>query len=232
MALTAAAMVTLVCQICKAPGMVVQAGQFLNQTLEDLVLHRDLKVNRVLTSVTFGAGTYGPFPLEPQYLRTYDLFYLENGLPYFLNPISLKEFDREFQAAGLANYPYEFATDLSVEAQTLSGGAGWLYVYPESSGQITANHRYMINRPDLLTPETSTVIPWFSDQNYLIEATAARLMAITDDERRPQFMGNAERMLGIHTIMEGDEQAVVHRVELDPRTFNVRRRLKATKITD
>jgi hypothetical protein len=39
-------------------------------------------------------------------------------------------------------------------------------------------------------------------------------------------------MLATHIIMEGDEQAVVKSVRLDPRRFHTNRTLKPTKITD
>jgi hypothetical protein len=110
--------------------------------------------------------------------------------------------------------------------------AGQLFIYPQSSGTITLTHRYMVKQPDIVTPETSTVIPWFPDQDYLITATAARLMQITDDTRRPDFLKEAATMLGIQLIMEGDEQQVVKSVRLDPRRFHTNRTLKPTKITD
>ena len=232
MALTAAQIVSLVCQICKAPGFSSQGGQFLNQTLDELVIHRDLKVNRVTQSLTIQANSYGPFNLESDYLRTYDMFYTQDSLPYFLQPASMEQFDSEFKDPSIGNYPYEYATDLSVEAQTGSGGAGYLYIYPQSSGLITITHRYMIDRADIDTPETSTEIPWMSDQNYLITKTAAKLMQITDDARMVQFNNDADNMLRTHLIMEGDEQAVVKNVKLDWRTFHNTRYLKPTKVTD
>jgi hypothetical protein len=90
----------------------------------------------------------------------------------------------------------------------------------------------MQSRPPITTPETSTVLPWFPDQDYLIKATAARLMEITDDTRYDSFVAQCDAMLRTHLIMEGDEQAVVKSVRLDPRRFHTNRTLKPTKITD
>jgi hypothetical protein len=227
--------VALACQIAKCPGFLAQGGQFLNMTLEDLWLHRDLKINRVAEFITVQANLYGPFTLPQNYQRTYDLFFEQNNLPYFLNPISTQEYDQEFKDPSIANYPYEFMTILYDEDTALAQvppSAGQLFIYPQSSGQIVLTHRYMVKQPDITTPEASSVIPWFPDQDYLITATAARLMQITDDARRPEFLKEMDAMLRLQIIMEGDEQQVVKSVKLDPRRFHSNRTLKPTKITD
>jgi hypothetical protein len=227
--------VTLALQIAKCPGFVSQGGQFLNMTLEDLWLHRDLKINRVTEFITVQANNFGPFTLPQNYQRTYDLFFEQNNLPYFLNPISTEEYDQEFKDPSIANYPYEFMTilyDETTALQQVPPSAGQLFIYPQSSGQIVLTHRYMVKQPDINAPETSAQIPWFPDQDYLITATAARLMQLTDDTRRPEFLKDMDRMLRTHLIMEGDEQQVVKSVRLDPRRFHTNRTLKPTKITD
>src|SRR6202158_4795364 len=133
----------------------------------------------------------------------------------------------------MPNYPYEFMTILTDEtASQAANSAGQLFIYPQSSGTITLTHRHMVKQPDIVTPETSTVIPWFPDQDYLITATAARLMQITDDTRRDKFLMDMDNMLRVHLIMEGDEQQVVKSVRLDPRRFHSNRSLKPTKIPD
>jgi hypothetical protein len=81
--------------------MVALAGQYLNLVLEDLKLNRDLKVNRVTQTLNVNAGTNGPFPLESDYLRTYDMFYPlqgPNGETQFLTPITMEQYDAEFKA--------------------------------------------------------------------------------------------------------------------------------------
>ena len=225
--------VSLACSIAKCPGFLSQGGQFLNMTLEDLWLHRDLKINRTVEYISVQANNNGPFPLALNYLRTYDLFFQQNNLPYFLNPISTEQYDQEFKDPSIANYPYEFMTllfDEDIALQTNSAGS--LFIYPQSSGAITLAHRYMMKQPDISAPETSTQIPWFPDQDYLITATASRLMQVTDDTRRDKFIADCESMLRTHLIMEGDEQQVVKSVRLDPRRFHTNRTLKPTKITD
>jgi hypothetical protein len=228
---TATQICALARSIAKVAGYTVQSGQFLNLTLDDLVLHRDLKMNRVATTITVASGTNGPFTLQTDYLRTYDLFYQQNGLTYFLNPISQEEYDAEFKAPQVGNYPYEFTTDLSPTALD-PAQPGQLFIYPQTNGALTLQHRYMIRRAQITSPESSSTIPWFPDQDYLIHATAMRLMKITDDARYAQYVTEGENMLRTHIIMEGDEQKVVKEVRLDPRRFHMRRFLKPTKVTN
>lgn len=226
--------------------MVAMAGQYLNIVLEDLKLNKNLKINRVTQTITVTGGTNGPFALEADYLRTYDLFYplptsgggTSQGLTQFLAPITMEQYDAEFKDPSMANYPYEFATDLSTDAQVWSGGnpgdgtktsAGNLYIYPQSSGQIALTHRYMKDQPDLVSPETSTLTPWFPYTLYLIKETAACLMGVTGDDREMQFHQLAAEMLRPHLIMSGDEQSAVHQVKLDPRHFRFPKGLKPTK---
>lgn len=228
-------------------GMIAIAGQWLNIVLEDLKLNKNLKINRVTQSVTVTPGAqYGPFPLEADYLRTYDMFYplptsggaTSSSETQFLVPITMEQFDAEFKSPSISNYPYEFATDLSSEAQVWSGGsqgqgtltqAGNFYIYPQTSGNIVLTHRYMRNQPDLIAPETSSQTPWFAYTEYLITATAAGMMGVTGDDRFQSYRQMAQQMLQPHLIMEGDEQSAVHQIKLDPRKFKFKRILRPTK---
>ena len=227
MTYTAAQIVAEACQIVKGIGMTAQAGRNLNLVLSDLVQHRNLKVNLITATINVTPASNGPFNLEANYLRTYDLSYLVNGEPFFLDPCSLKEYDGESQTSGLSNYPYEWASDLSPVA---SGGVGVLYVYPQASTNIAMKHRYYNKQADITTPETSTTVPWFSDQDYLITATAMRMMRITDDDRLPVFKAMCDEMLSVHLMTEGDEQQVVKEVQLDPRRFRINRSTRPTKL--
>lgn len=232
--------------MAKAPGMLAYGGEQLNIVLDDLKRNRNLKINRVTQSITVSPGGYGPFALEADYLRTYDLFYplptsgggTQSSMTQFLAPITMEQFDAEFKSPSISNYPYEFATDMSTDAQVWSGGsqgsgtltsAGQMFIYPQTSGAIVMTHRYMKDQPDMVAPETSAQEPWFPFSDYLIDAIAARMMGITGDDRRPQFEQSAERKLRPYLIMEGDEQQAVIRVELDPRQFHFARNLKPTK---
>jgi hypothetical protein len=231
MSLNAQQIVTLSCQAAKCPGFIQQGGQFLNQVLDDLCKVRNLKINWKTAPLVVGPNNNGPFNLEPDYLRTYDLFFMQNNLPYFLKATALKDYDAEFKDPSIANYPYEWASDLSIEAQVASGGAGQLFIYPQSSGQITLTHRYFVDRADIVNPETSSTVPWFPEQRYLIKRTAAWLMILTDDARQSEFITECDNMLRPYLVMEGDEQEVVKQIALDPRRFRLQRYLKPTKVT-
>ena len=230
MPLTASAIVTLACTTAKCPGFTFQGGQCLNLALDDLVLHRDLKVNLTNRTISVTSGTNGPFNLSSDYVRTYDLFYTQNGVPYFLNPITLEMYDAKIQDTDLANYPYEFATDLSPAA--VDGTPASLFIYPQSNAALTLTHRYMIRRPGIASPETSTGVPWFQDQDYLVHATALRLMKLTDDARYERFVADADKMLQIHLLTDGDEQQIVKEVKLDPRRFRNRGATREIKNPD
>jgi len=227
MSYTAAQIVADALAIAKCPGFTAQGGRALNFVLDDLVLHRNLKVNLITTNLIIPAYSNGPFPLEANYLRTYDMFYEIQGEPYFLNPASLKQFDSETQQVSLANYPYEWASDLSAVA---TGGLGQLYIYPQSAQNITVTHRYYLRQNPITNPETSAAIPWFSDQDYLIEATAMRMMRITDDSRYNAWVAMCDKMLEAHLLTEGDEQQVVKEVQLDPRRFRIGGSNRPTKL--
>lgn len=233
--LSASQICSLAATIAKGPGFLQQAGQFLNMVLEDLVLNRDLQMNRVTVPIVVGPNNYGPFNLESDYLRTYDMFYPMptqqvipgyTGLTMFLKPCGLKNYDAEFKDPSQANYPYEFATDLSPQA---TGGVGLLYIYPQSSGTITLTHRYMLQRAPITTPESSNAIPWFQYTDYLVKSTAERIMMVTGDDRQESFHKQCEEMLRPYLIMQGDEQQTVHNIELDPRRFRSNKTLKSTK---
>lgn len=225
--MTAAQIVADACAICKAPGFTAQGGRALNLVLNDLVLHRDLKMNRVSSTINVGIGNNGPFNLEANYLRTYDLFYLVNSTPCFLRPATQEQYDAEIKT-GIQGYPYEYTTDLSPQASQLPA---LLYIYPQSNVAITMTHRYMLDQADITTPESSTVVPWFQDQDYLVTATAMRLMKITDDQRYERFETDCEALLRKHIIMEGDDQKIVREVRLDPRRFKMKGNLSADKLT-
>lgn len=230
--LTAAQICTEAAAIAKARGFIAQAGRALNLTLDDLVLKNNLKINREETTISLTAGSVGPFNLVQTYLRTYDLFYEQSGQRFFLTQVSMKHFDGLYRSSAIATYPYCYATDLSPLADNPSTGIGLLYVYPQSSAALTLTHRYMIRRDQITTPETSTTVPWFFDQDYLIHCVAMRLMRITDDQRYERFRDEANAMLKPYLIMEGDEQEVVKEMKLDPQRFRLRRFIKDAKFPD
>lgn len=222
------------------------AGQLLTVVLEKLKTIYDLKMNRVVVPLTLQAGTNGPFPLEADYLRLYDMFYplptsaggTSQGLPQFLHPLTPEQYDGEFKDPSMANYPYYWMTDTSTAAQVWSGGnpgqgtmtsAGQLFVFPQSSGQLIVTRRYMKNQPDYVNPETSALAPWFPFSQYLILETAAEMCDVTGDDRASGWHKEAYDLLRPFLIMQGDEQQAVHQIKLDPRAFHNTRNLRLTK---
>lgn len=225
--LPASQIVTDATQIAKCPGYLAQGGRALNLTLADLVMHRNLKVNLITEFIPITANSNGPWNLNANYARTYDLVFYVSGEPYFLNPCSLKQYDAEIQQLGLSTYPYEWATDLSPVA---SGGVGLMYTYPWANQPYTLTHRYYTRQADITSPQTSATVPWFEDQDYLIHAVATRLMKITDDDRYGDFEAKGEMLLKKHLMTEGDEQQVVKEVILDPRRFRTAGGSRPTKL--
>lgn len=233
--LTCQQIVALVCQTCKAPGFTAQCGQFLNQVLLDLWQVRNLKMNRLSQPINVGAGTNGPFPLPANYARVYNLFYTVNGMPFKLSPISQEQYDMLFKDPSVADYPYFWDTDwsgISTNGALTPGGSPNLFIYPQTTTGIPLTLRYMCQQPDITTPETSTLIPWFPSQKYLLFETCSMLMMVTDDSRQESFHTQAENILRPYLIMEGDEQEVVKEVKRDPLRFRPFFNLKPTKVTD
>lgn len=226
MPLTSAQIVTDALQIAKCPGFTAQGGRALNFVLDDLAQHRNLKVNLISSSIQAAAYSNGPYNLEANYLRTYDMFFVVNGETYFLYPCSLKKYDSEVQTPGIANYPYEWASDLSAVA---NGGVGLLYIYPQSGTPLTLTHRYYLKQAQITAPETSSTVPWFEDQDYLVQATAMRMMRISDDSRYDKWVMLCDKLLEKHLLTEGDEQQVIKEVQLDPIRFKMKAGLRPTK---
>jgi hypothetical protein len=151
----------------------------------------------------------------------------------------MEQFDAEFKSPTQTNYPYEWASDTSTDAQVWSGGAngsgtmtsaGNLFIYPASNGTLTLTHRYMKKQPELATPQLSQLEPWFPYSLYLITATAAHMMGETGDSRAEEYFTKAQVMLRPYLIESGDEQQTVRAVRLDPRHFRFNRNLKRTKL--
>jgi hypothetical protein len=264
--LTSQQIVNLACQAARVPGFTVQAGQILNSILAELCQDYDFDVNRKVYNFTFnsaaGQGS-GPYQLPQDYLRCYkrDAFYVIQGVPYEMIPIDLDEFDRLVQTPGLASFPYAFATDLS---GTMSGSpwssgfspgfgpfgtAPVMYVWPPASGSYPVTLRYYSMRSDIagtssdgetpLGPEAIAVVPWFPNQTYLVRRLAGELMALTDDERMPSYLGadedaypnGAAVLLRRYLKMKDDKNSRAQTVMLDRRRFGgATDRLRNTKL--
>jgi len=249
--LTAQQIVTLACQDARCPSFTAQAGQLLNSILSDLCQTYDFEVCRTTFNFSFnnalpigtpgrGTGT-GPYELPNDYLRMRinDFFYTIMGVPYFLVPLDLEEYDSLVQTAGFNDFPRRYATDLSPLSDHSPWSSGFgpgfgplhanplLYVWPPASGSYPATMRYYRQMPDIATPETAALVPWFPNQSYLLRELAGRLMGLTDDERMAAYMGSDEDqtpngsgvLLKRYLKLEGDRTSRAQTVKLDRRYF-------------
>jgi hypothetical protein len=240
MPLTAAQICTLAAQDAKVPGMVSQAGQFLNATLQDLCMNYDLDQCRGLFTFNFNSATgfgSGPYTLPADYLRTEvqdgkDLFYyVINGVPYPLIQETLAEYKWQVQTPGFQSYPYNYATDTSQSPPQL-------FVWPPASGSYSCFLSYFRLMPDIPTPETANVVPWFPNTQILQRSVAGRLMGLSNDNRQADYLGSdPDRFpLGAGTLLDAwlknskDREGAVATVGLDRRRFGrAFDRLKNTK---
>lgn len=239
MAQTATQICFLARTIAKLPGMAAQSGQLLNVVLQELCQTYDFDVAKKTVFGNFnmslvaplGDSIYGsgPYPLPADYLRAEigDVFWTlpNTGVKYPMIPIDLAEFDVAVQQAGLQNYPSFFCTDMSPNDSTQQGGTGApaFYVYMPPSGNYPYTIRYRAQMADIDTPETSAVVPWFPNANYLITRVAGELMKISDDERYVSFLGEgpegAQGILNRYLKLKDDKSNRATTVKLDRRRF-------------
>lgn len=223
MALQAQQIVSLACQIAKTPGMVIQAGQFLNTMLQTLAQSYDFDVIRKTANFNFNTSSTGngyvagcgPNLMPTDFLRAHKLgaFYYISGVPYTMIGYEQSEFDRFVQQSGNSAYPYAFYIDVSKTPMEL-------YCWVPAAGAYAATVRYNPQMPDITTPESSTTIPWFPNTDYLIDGVAARLMKIANDDRMSAYMAQSDQTLKAYLTMKDDpETASPKRVTLDRRFF-------------
>lgn len=228
MALTAAQIVTLSCQIAKCPGYTSQALQLLNAVLLELAQNYDFDVIRKSAyfnfSTTAAGNGYapgsGPNPMPSDFLRLHrnGSFYLITQVPYKLIGVTQEEFDTFVQQPGLQSYPYLAYVDVTAAAGQQPG----LYVWPPSSGTYPATIRYNPVPTDITD---TSIVPWFPNQTYLYTRVSGELMKITDDERQTAFLssadgsGGAGELLGKYLKMKDDPETAAKTVQLDRRHF-------------
>ena len=244
MALTSQQIVTLALQDAHASGYTAQGGELLNTILQELCQTYDLDVAKGTYTFNFNPGLVttsvypnitpggGPYPLPADYLRMVDdkdAMWFLLGVPYPMIPCDLSEYDNLVQQAGLQNYPYIFATDMSQSPPNL-------LVWPPASGAYPCMIRYRRQMPDIVSPETSSVVPWFPNSQYLRTRLAGEMMKITDDDRWKDFLGDqpfgAQGILRRYLEMKDDSNDRAQCVSLDRRQFGRQfSRLPNTKST-
>lgn len=219
---TAAQIVSLATQIAKVPGMTVQAGLLLNEVLTELTQDYDLALALNTTTVSVSASGpgngVGPYSLPSNYLRmaSREVIFLISGVPYVLTQISLSQFDALINTVGISSYPNVYSTNVAL---TPPG----FYLYPPPNLSITLNIRYYGTLPEIVTPETSTTIPWFPNENYLLKRVTGELMQIAGDPRSESFLGDgpggAIGILRRWLNLQGDKEDTAQVVQLDRRWF-------------
>jgi hypothetical protein len=219
--LTAQQIITYALQIAKAPGYTVQAGDLLNMRLATLARTYDLDVllKTIQFSVPAGVQTYA---LPADYVRGHELWYYIGGLPQSLRQVGLPDFDRvNVGAAAMAN-PTTWASDPA---------SGVLYLYPMPNSTIAFTLRYWSQPPDIASPATSSVVPWFPDSDYLLTALAADVMRLTDDTRQPQYAAEAQSKLQAFLKMQGDRENHARTIKLGNSFAGGSGRLPPSKVT-
>ena len=225
MAYTSAQIVNLAAQIAKAPGYVTYAGQFLNAILEELWQVNDFAFSRQVTIInTTQAMPSLGYPLPSNHERTLNSFYTVDGVPTTMTQIPIEEFDTLPSILTGSSYPQFLCVDVSQSPRTVR-------VYPVPPLAVTFTMRYLPQQLPITTPETSSVVPWFPNQLYLITRLAAELMMVTDDSRRDDYLKQAEMLLSkFLTMGEDDRENYVRQVKLDSRYFKSNSSAKATKL--
>jgi hypothetical protein len=224
-ALTAAQIINLSCQIANVPGFTAQALQLLNAVLQELDQDYDFQVIRKSFNFNFSttasglgyAPGSGPNPMPADFLRLHrtGAFYQIFQVPYKLIGVTQEEFDTFVQQPGLASYPYLCYVDV---ASTPMG----LYVWPPASGNYPATVRYNPIMPDITD---TTQVPWFPNSAYLYTRVAGELFKLADDDRWPAFLsdqpgsGGSGDMLRKYLSMKDDPATAPKTVSLDRRIF-------------
>lgn len=240
MPLTASQIISLCVQEARVPGFLIQAGQKLNAILSDLAQTYDFDVTKKTFQFNFAPGQINSLGqayqnLPADYLRGIrnESFYVIYGVPYPMIPTDLEEFDMLVQQTGLANFPVFYATDLSLMGVTNSvtgtGGPAVpvMLFWQVPSGAYPATVRYFSQPPDIVTPQSSAVVPWFPNQTYLIRRLSGELMSFSDDERQSKFLGDSEDstpegagvMLRKYLRLKDDKSTRTNQVQLDRRRF-------------
>ena len=214
MAYTSAQIVAMACQIAKVPGYTSMGGQLLNMILADLCQRYDFDFIRTVTTVNLNSGNppLTGYAMPSNYLRAREVFYYISGVPTFMNQEPLSDYDASFAGPGFQNYPTTFATDVGQNPVLM-------YFWPTPSVSIPVTVRYQPQMADITTPESSTVVPWFPNQVYLIKRLAGELMMISDDTRAMEFKKDAADVLRLFLEMDDDKEGYARQVLLDKRMF-------------
>lgn len=220
MPLTAAQLIIRACTIAKAPGYTVQAGQYLNMLLDTLQQTYDFDYIRKTQTIVLN-GNPG-YDMATDHQRTDQVYYSVNGTKIVLNQIPIEDYNSLFMGAGVSNYPSSYAVDVSTTPNTI-------LFYPPPLIPLTVSVLYFPRLEDIENPETSSEVPWFENQEYLLKKLAALIMLETDDERAPLFDVQSEKLLRNILTMQDDKGGYAQTIKLDRRSFRSPDSLKPDK---
>lgn len=223
MPLTSQQLVTLSTQICKVPGMIVQAGQMLNMVLQDLAQVYDFDIERVTTTLSVSSQA-AAYALPANHLRTREVFYSINGTIFYLNQIQLELYDQLFQGPGISNYPENFAIQVETIPHTI-------LFYPPPAQVLQVTVRYQPTPADIAAPEASSVVPWFPNQALLLKRLNALVCTLADDDRLDSFEKSSNAALDKFMVNMDDKEGYAQTVKLDRTQFNPRNTSRPTKQT-
>lgn len=222
MALTAQQIVAKAVKEAKTPGYLVDGGDFLNIVLSELAQLNDFELSRQLLQINTGSpagvsivNNQPFFNLASDHLHVLKdgVFYYISGVPYTLIQRELSDFDQLITTQGFTSQLLYYATDDSqVPAQ--------IYFWPPPNQSYLVNVRYARLRADIPNAHTSSTVPWFPLQQYLINETAARLMTFSDDDRQSAFHAREEKRLQKWLTMQRDLESTAKRVTLDRNRFS------------
>ena len=217
MSLTSQQLISLATQKAKVPGMTIQAGQMLNVILEELAQTYDLSIGLNTSTITLNAGTgTGPYTLPTNYLRmSSDILYITAGAQ--VTKITLQQLDQLTAVGAAAAAPTNWTTDVSLTPPVL-------YVWPPANATIPLKIRYYGSFTDIVTPETSSAVPWFPCQGYLSSRLLGELYALNSKNEMAQlYLGDtpvgAAGILRRYLFVQGDRQSDAQQILSDRRMY-------------
>lgn len=232
--MTAQQMIAVEMKATATTGFAQEAGVILNAILSELAQDYDIAVNLFTASVTLIPSApnqgMGPYTLPANYLRMAvdEVVYTIASIPYKMVQITLAQMDLQLNVQGAATFPNRFATDVSIN--NAAPAPPYLYVYPPPNLTIPLQIRYWGSQPDIVSPETSSVVPWFPCQSYLRARLRGELWNLKGNvAKAAAYLGegppgaqspiSAPAILRQWLELQGDKEAVSQQVILDGRFF-------------
>lgn len=224
---TAQQLVALACQICRAPGKQVYAGQMLNLILADYAQTLDLDTIRLTATLNIGPQADIPhfYSLPVNYLRMFDIFYNVLGEIFAPEQWPLDTLDKAYTNAGISNYPTRYATDMA----TSTGPS--IAFYPPPAIPLVVTMRYRPSSLDITSPESSSSIPYFPNQLTLLKELCIQVGDIAGgDDRSTRWEREVERRMRKYLTMDDDKEGYAQTVKLDSRNFKTNSNLPPSKL--